>query len=120
MRSRSARKGARSGYGNAGPTWRESLHVVVQNGHLSQQENPDVSVILDRDRFLLVDLDRNRARVLREKRDLLRGATPKGEPGRLRRARSDRRACCAGCLDSRAFYLQNSRFFKWSRGDSNP
>jgi hypothetical protein len=43
---------------------REHLHVVVQNGRRFQQENPDVPVILDRGRFLLVELDRARARRL--------------------------------------------------------
>jgi hypothetical protein len=42
----------------------EHLHVVVQNGRRFQQENPDVPVILDRGRFLLVELDRARARRL--------------------------------------------------------
>jgi hypothetical protein len=42
----------------------EHLHVVVQNGRRFQQEQPDVPVILDRGRFLLVELDRARARRL--------------------------------------------------------
>ena len=40
---------------------RERLHVVVQNGRLFQRLHPRVPVLLDRGRFLLVDLDRNRA-----------------------------------------------------------
>ena len=40
---------------------REHMHVVVQNGRLFQQEHPDVPVIIDRGRFLLVDLNPERA-----------------------------------------------------------
>ena len=36
---------------------REHLHVVVQNGRLFQQENPDARVLVDRGRFLLVELN---------------------------------------------------------------
>jgi hypothetical protein len=43
---------------------RENLHVVVQNGRLFQQENLDARVLLDRGRFLLVELDADRARRL--------------------------------------------------------
>jgi Peptidase family M28 len=43
---------------------KERLHVVVQNGRLFQQEHPEVPVILDRGRFLLVELDPARARRL--------------------------------------------------------
>ena len=39
----------------------EHMHLVVQNGRLFQQEHPDVPVIIDRGRFLLVDLDPDRA-----------------------------------------------------------
>jgi hypothetical protein len=45
---------------------REHLHIVVQNGRLFQQEHPDVPVILDRGRVLLVDLEPVRARQLTE------------------------------------------------------
>ena len=31
------------------------MHIVVQNGRLFQQEHPEVPVILDRGRFLLVE-----------------------------------------------------------------
>lgn len=55
---------------------RERLHVVVQNGRLFQQENPDVPVILDRGRFLLVELDPNRARVLEGKSETCYGVLP--------------------------------------------
>ena len=40
---------------------RENMHLVVQKGRLFQQEHPEVPVILDRGRFLLVELDPNRA-----------------------------------------------------------
>jgi hypothetical protein len=46
---------------------REHLHIVVQNGRLFQQENPDVPVILDRGRILLVALDPERVHQLEQK-----------------------------------------------------
>jgi hypothetical protein len=49
------------------PVQRDHLHVVVQNGRLFQQEHPEVPVILDRGRVLLVDLEPARARQLAEK-----------------------------------------------------
>jgi hypothetical protein len=55
---------------------REHLHVVVQNGRLFQQENPDVPVILDRGRFLLVELDPDRARQLEGKSVTCYGVLP--------------------------------------------
>ncbi|HEU0147887.1 MAG TPA: M28 family metallopeptidase [Bradyrhizobium sp.] len=36
---------------------RENLHVVVQKGRLFQLEHPEVSVLVDKGRFLLVDLE---------------------------------------------------------------
>ena len=45
---------------------RSNLHVVVQNGRTFQQEHPDVPVLHDRGRFLLVDLDPETARGLAE------------------------------------------------------
>jgi Peptidase family M28 len=46
----------------AAPAKREHLHIVVQNGRLFQQEHPEVPVILDRGRILLVDLEPERVR----------------------------------------------------------
>jgi hypothetical protein len=43
-------------------TPRERLHMVVQKGRLFQQEHPDVPVLLDKGRYLVVDLDPRRAR----------------------------------------------------------
>lgn len=40
---------------------REQMHVVVQNGRMFQQVHPEVPVILDRGRYLLVKLDPARA-----------------------------------------------------------
>ncbi len=54
----------------------EHLHVVVQNGRRFQQENPDVPVILDRGRFLLVELDPDRARRLEGKSVTCYGVLP--------------------------------------------
>ena len=55
---------------------RDELHVVVQNGRLFQQHNPDVPVIHDRGRFLLVKLDPARARELAAKHPTCYGVTP--------------------------------------------
>jgi hypothetical protein len=55
---------------------REHLHVVVQNGRLFQQENPDARVLLDRGRFLLVELDPDRARRLEGKGETCYGVLP--------------------------------------------
>ena len=41
---------------------RARLHVVVQKGRLFQREHPDVAVVVDRGRFLLVEMDPGRAR----------------------------------------------------------
>jgi hypothetical protein len=43
---------------------KERMHIVVQNGRLFQQEHPKIPVILDRGRFLLVELDPARGRRL--------------------------------------------------------
>ncbi len=43
---------------------KKRMHIVVQNGRLFQQEHPEVPVIVDRGRFLLVELDPDRARRL--------------------------------------------------------
>lgn len=40
---------------------RENMYLVVQKGRLFQQEYPEVPVIVDRGRFLLVELDPKRA-----------------------------------------------------------
>jgi hypothetical protein len=43
---------------------KQHLHLVVQNGRLFQQAHPDVPVILDKGRFLLVELAPEQARTL--------------------------------------------------------
>jgi hypothetical protein len=43
---------------------RERLHVVVQKGRLFQREHPDVPVLVDKGRYLLVDLELARARAI--------------------------------------------------------
>ena len=58
---------------------REQLHVVVQNGRTFQQEHPEVPVIHDRGRFLLVNLDPGKARQLVEKAETCYGVTPLAE-----------------------------------------
>jgi hypothetical protein len=41
---------------------RDRLHVVVQKGRLFQREHPDVPVLIDKGRYLLVDIEPKRAR----------------------------------------------------------
>ena len=41
---------------------RDRMHVVVQNGRLFEQHHPDVPVIHERGRFLLVDIEPEKAR----------------------------------------------------------
>ena len=41
---------------------RQRLHVVIQKGRLFQREHPDAVVLVDKGRFLLVDMDPGRAR----------------------------------------------------------
>jgi hypothetical protein len=55
---------------------KERMHIVVQNGRLFQQEHPEVPVILDRGRFLLVELDPGRARRLGRKSPTCYGVLP--------------------------------------------
>jgi hypothetical protein len=73
---------------------RDELHLVVQKGRLFQRSRPEVPVILDRGRFLLVKLDpREVARVApseanarsKSTRSSRRTALP-GRPGRPGRA----------------------------------
>jgi hypothetical protein len=62
----SVRRTATEGREAAGTVTREGLHVVVQNGRLFQGEHPEVPVLVDRGRFLVVDLAPEEARRLRE------------------------------------------------------
>jgi hypothetical protein len=48
---------------------RARLHVVVQKGGLFQREHPEVPVLLDKGRFLLVDLDPAAARKLSRRKE---------------------------------------------------
>jgi hypothetical protein len=47
----------------------ERLHVVVQKGRLFQREQPDVPVLVDKGRYLLVDIDPVLARHLARRKD---------------------------------------------------
>lgn len=58
---------------------RDELHVVVQNGRLFQQHNPDVPVIHDRGRYLLVKLEPARARKLASSHPTCYGVSPLAE-----------------------------------------
>ena len=55
---------------------KEEMFVVVQNGRLFQQHNPDVPVLHDRGRFLLVKLDPKTARKLSDKHETCYGLVP--------------------------------------------
>ena len=46
---------------------REHLYVVVQNGRLFQHQHPEIPVLLDRGRFLLVEIEPRRVRRLTDK-----------------------------------------------------
>lgn len=56
----------------------DRLHFVVQTGRLFQRHHPDVAVLHDRGRFLLVDLDRRRASRLRRSHPTCYGVFPLG------------------------------------------
>jgi hypothetical protein len=71
-----ARQGAPQLQEHQATVEREHMHVVVQNGRLFQQEHPDVPVILDRGRFLLVELDPDRARRLDGENETCFGVLP--------------------------------------------
>jgi hypothetical protein len=55
---------------------RERLHVAVQHGRQFQQHHPRVPVLVDRGRFLLVDLDPRRARQLARAHPTCYGVIP--------------------------------------------
>jgi len=55
---------------------KEQLHVVVQNGRLFQQHQPDIPVIHDRGRFLLVKLNPQEAQKLNEEGETCYGIIP--------------------------------------------
>jgi hypothetical protein len=58
---------------------RDELHVVVQNGRLFQQHHPDVPVLHDRGRFLLVKLSPERVRELTTGQETCFGIMPLSE-----------------------------------------
>ena len=58
------------------PARRQDLHVVVQHGRTFQQHHPDVPVLHDRGRFLLVQLDPDRARKLATEEETCFGVMP--------------------------------------------
>jgi Peptidase family M28 len=84
---------------------RDQLHVVVQNGRLFQQHHPDVPVIHDRGRFLLVQLDPARVPEVTEGRGTCYGVMPLTEdvvvfedraPAAPRRAAGEARGAADG------------------------
>jgi hypothetical protein len=74
-----ARKGHLQRREHVSTVKKERMHIVVQNGRLFQQEHPEVPVILDRGRFLLVELDPARARRLGRKSPTCYGVLPLGK-----------------------------------------
>ena len=58
---------------------KEQLHVVVQHGRTFQDHNPDVPVLHDRGRFLLVKLDPKEANRLAKKHETCYGLMPLAE-----------------------------------------
>ena len=72
---------------------REQLHVVVQHGRLFQQHHPEVPVLHDRGRFLLVQArSGTRPAAAGGGGNLLRGNAPGRRPGRVRGAGQGGRA----------------------------
>jgi hypothetical protein len=59
-------RGAREIRRDSVPLRAGQMHVVVQNGRMFQQENPRVPVLVDKGRYLLVKLDPDRARRLKD------------------------------------------------------
>lgn len=55
---------------------KEQLHVVVQHGRTFQDHNPDVPILHDRGRFLLVKLDPKKAKELSKKHETCYGVMP--------------------------------------------
>jgi peptidase M28-like protein len=74
-----ARRGQLQRRGRASDVKKDRLHIVVQNGRLFQQEHPEVPVIVDRGRFLLVELDPRLARRLGREGPTCYGVRPLGK-----------------------------------------
>jgi len=55
---------------------REQMYVVIQNGRLFQQHYPEIPVLHDRGRFLLVKIDPDKARALSNKHETCFGLVP--------------------------------------------
>ena len=55
---------------------RDHLYVVIQNGRLFQQQHPEVPVLLDRGRFLLIEVEPKRVRRLLDKHGTCYGILP--------------------------------------------
>lgn len=55
---------------------REQLHIVVQHGRLFEQRHPDVPILHDRGRFLLVQLEPAEARRLQSEAETCYGILP--------------------------------------------
>jgi hypothetical protein len=75
MTSGRASRGARYPRRQVNAT-RDQLHVVIQHGRLFQQQHPDIPVLHDRGRFLLVQIDPGGARRLQSERETCYGVMP--------------------------------------------
>ncbi len=64
---------------NPNPSQQENLYLVVQKGRLFQQEHPEIPVLLDKGRFLVVDLEPELANKLNQREDPCYGLQPLGE-----------------------------------------
>ena len=64
---------------NPNPSQQENLYLVVQKGRLFQQEHPEIPVLLDKGRFLVVDLEPELANKFNQREDPCYGLQPLGE-----------------------------------------
>jgi hypothetical protein len=55
---------------------REQMYIVIQNGRLFQQRNPEIPILHDRGRFLLAKIDPKTARALSKKDETCYGLIP--------------------------------------------
>ncbi len=76
--AQTASRGARVPHREADVT-RDQLHVVVQHGRTFQEDNPNVPVLHDRGRFLLVKLDPKQAKQLAKGHETCYGIMPLAE-----------------------------------------
>ena len=64
---------------NPNPSQQENLYLVLQKGRLFQQEHPEIPVLLDKGRFLVVDLEPELANKFNQREDPCYRVQPLGE-----------------------------------------